>query len=243
MMDRSIWVGWDPRETDAFAVALSSIARCAKDIAVHGVFLPELQRAGLYTRPMEYRETPGGRIMWDMISDAPMSTQHACARFLVPHLARTGWALFVDGDILVRADLGELFEALDPSKALYCVHHDHRPARAFKMDRQVQTAYARKNWSSVMALNCDHRANAVLTLDLVNGVPGRQLHRFSWLSDDEIGALDPAWNWLAGESDPAIEPKIVHFTSGTPDMPGYEDVPFADEWRAALLATKGERAA
>ena len=29
-----------------------------------------------------------------------------------------------------------------------------------------------------------------------------------------------------------LNPKAVHFTRGTPDMPGYENVPYADEWRA-----------
>jgi hypothetical protein len=35
-------------------------------------------------------------------------------------------------------------------------------------------------------------------------------------------------------TDPAIDPKIAHFTNGIPDLPGYENVPFADEWRAEL---------
>jgi hypothetical protein len=29
-----------------------------------------------------------------------------------------------------------------------------------------------------------------------------------------------------------VDPSVVHFTEGYPDMPGYENVPFADEWRA-----------
>jgi hypothetical protein len=102
------------------------------------------------------------------------------------------------------------------------------------MDGQIQTAYARKNWSSVCVFNCDHPANRALTVDLVNTLPGRDLHRFCWLADNEIGALDPKWNWLAGHSDAAIDPAIVHFTDGVPSMPGYEDAPFADEWFAHL---------
>jgi hypothetical protein len=104
------------------------------------------------------------------------------------------------------------------------------------MDGQIQTRYARKNWSSVMVLNCDHPANQALTTDLVNSATGRYLHGFNWLCDDQIGALDPKWNWLVGHSDPAIDPAIVHFTDGTPDMVGYEDQPFADEWRNHLKA-------
>ena len=56
----------------------------------------------------------------------------------------------------------------------------------------------------------------MLTVDDVNTKPGRWLHNFQWLPDDEIGPLPEAWNWLDGHSDPAIEPANVHFTSGGP---------------------------
>jgi hypothetical protein len=172
--------------------------------------------------------------MWDVISDAPMSTEHANARFLVPHLAHHGWALFVDGDVLARANLVRVFDGLDKGKAVYCVQHQYEPINSSKMDGQVQTIYSRKNWSSFMIFNCDHPANKALTLDLINTTPGRDLHRFCWLEDTDIGALDPSWNFLVGHTDPAIEPNVVHFTDGVPNMPGYETVPYSDEWRAEL---------
>jgi len=31
-----------------------------------------------------------------------------------------------------------------------------------------------------------------------------------------------------------IDPAIVHFTDGVPDMPGYETAAYADEWREEL---------
>jgi lipopolysaccharide biosynthesis glycosyltransferase len=172
--------------------------------------------------------------MWDVISDAPMSTQHACARFWVPMLAKTGWALFCDGDVMFRGNVMRLFEQLDPAKAVYCVQHRHQPAPGVKMDGQSQTQYARKNWSSVVAFNCDHPANKALTLAVLNNTPGRDLHRFFWLADCDIGELDPAWNHLVGHTDPSLSATVVHFTSGTPDMDGYADVKYADEWRAEL---------
>lgn len=235
LVKKSIFVGWDPREATAFSVATYSVSRRLTDyIPVHGLVLDDLIARGLYTRPTGERPGPAGHpVMWDKISDAPMATQHANARFLVPHLAREGWALFMDGDMLARADLAEVFKDLDPAKAVYCVQHHHEPpAGMAKMDGQIQTNYARKNWSSFVIFNVGHRSNRALTIDLVNALPGRDLHRFCWLQDEEIGALDPAWNFLVGHSDPAIEPKVVHFTSGIPDMPGYENVPYAEEWRA-----------
>jgi hypothetical protein len=229
---KTIYIGYDPRERAAYGVAQSSLQRrLSTSIPIHALALGDVINRGLYTRPTEVRE---GRL-WDVISGAWMSTEHANARFLAPALAKTGWALFMDGDMLVRSDVAEVFEDLDPAKAVYCVKHRHEPEAGPKMDGQVQQPYARKNWTSFMLLNCDHPANRALTPDLINTAPGRDMHRFCWLeSEDLIGELDPAWNWLVGHSDPAIEPKVVHFTDGVPDMPGYENVPYADEWRAEL---------
>jgi len=232
----SIWIGFDPREADAFAVARSSARKHLNTpVPIRGVVLSELRTAGLYTRPTEMRPGAADRpIAWDVISDAPMSTEHANARFLVPHLAKEGWALFMDGDVLVRTGMSRVFEGLDRSKAVYCVQHRHEPAPGIKMDGQLQTSYARKNWTSVIIFNCGHPSNRKLTLEMINILPGRDLHRLCWLEDREIGALGPEWNFLVGHTDPAIDPKIVHFTDGVPSMPGYESVPFADEWRAEL---------
>ena len=177
-------------------------------------------------------ERRDGRL-WDVISDAPMATEFAISRFLVPILAKTGWALFLDADMLALADLAELFEVADDRFAVMCVKHDYKSPRSEKMDGRAQTAYPRKNWSSLCLWNCDHPANALLTVERVNSLPGRDLHRFCWLDDDLIGDLDPAWNYLVGHSSPAIKPKIVHFTEGWPGLKGYENVPYADEWREA----------
>lgn len=232
-MHRTIFVGFDPREVDGFAVTRASIkGRLTQPIQVRGLVLPELQRSGLYRRPTERRD---GRL-FDVISGAPMATEFAISRFLIKELAGSGWALFMDSDMLVRENLTKLFEATDPSKAVMCVKHDHRPPEGIKMDGQVQTSYPRKNWSSVFLLNCDHPANRALTVDLVNTERGLHLHQFCWLDDDDIGELDVKWNWLVGHSDEALVPAIVHFTEGIPSMPGYQDVPFADEWRKHLTA-------
>lgn len=227
----SVWIGFDPREAAAFAVARNSLRRHSTiPVPIHGLVLSDLREEGLYTRPHEQR----GCQLWDVISDAPCATEFSNSRFLVPHLARTGWALFMDCDMLVRGNIRELFDACDPEKAVMVVKHNHQPAEGLKMDNQVQTRYNRKNWSSVVAFNCDHPANKALTLEMVNTLPGRDLHRFCWLEDDLIGELPVEWNWLAGHSDPTVDPKIVHHTDGIPSMPGYENAPYADEWREEL---------
>lgn len=238
----SIWIGFDPRphEVAAFAVARDTVRRhLSQDIPVYGLVLSDLQARGLYTRPTKTRTNGDGHLeMIDELSvrpdyDGRISTQHANARFLVPHLAKRGWALFMDGDMLVRADIARLLDSLDNDYALYCVKHRYEPTATTKMDGQLQTKYPGKNQSSFMVFNCEHEANKALTVEMVNTLPGRNLHRFCWLDDSEIGALGPEWNYLVGETDAPVEPKVLHFTSGVPNMPGYENVPFADQWRHA----------
>lgn len=223
-----IFLGYDSRETEAFVVARRSMRRYAPGTPIDAICIDDMRDLGLYRRPTSRRD---GRL-WDDISDAPMSTEFAISRFLTPHLAKSGWALFADCDVLARAPLNDLFTQADPKYAVMCVKHKHEPKLGLKMDGQEQTRYARKNWSSLMLFNVDHPANQKLTVDLVNTVPGRDLHRFCWLKDKEIGALDPAWNFLVGHTDPSINPAIVHFTEGGPWLPEYRDVPFAGEWLA-----------
>lgn len=256
----SVWIGFDPRpaEVMAFAVTRESVRRHTnRRVPIRGLVLSELRASGLYTRPTEVRPSAADRpILWDVISDAPMSTEFAISRFLVPYLARqtasakftgldgvkrerqlpAGWALFMDGDMLVRSDLAHLGDRLDRTKAVYCVKHNHRPVSDTKMDGQTQLSYARKNWSSFLIFQCDHASNSVLTPSFVNTMTGRDLHRLCWLEDEEIGELGQEWNWLVGHSNPDIDPKVVHFTDGPPSMSGFENVPFAGEWRATLAS-------
>lgn len=236
-----IYIGFDPREADAFAVARHSIRRHTPGIEVRGVVLDRLKESGLYERPVEMRRGVDRPVMWDVISGAPMSTQHACARFLVPIIQRHGLALFMDGDVLVRASLQPLFDIAkaDPSKAVWVVKHSdaattRSTTAAVKMDGQEQTRYARKNWSSVCLWNADHPATRALTVEMVNTLPGRDLHRFCWMPDEVIGELGREWNHLVGVYPKNPDAKIAHFTLGTPSMPGYHGCEFADEWRAEL---------
>jgi len=232
-LSRSIWIGFDPRpaETQGFAVARQSIRRRLNaPIPIYGLSLNTLKLAGLYHRPIERRD---GRL-WDTISDAPMSTEFAISRFLVPYLAQQGWALFADADVMARANLMELFAAGDPGKACMVVKHSYTPATDVRLDGQVQTAYTRKNWSSVVLWNCNHPKTKALTPEVINRERGLWLHQFTWLDDGDIGELDPRWNHLVGDKPPDPAAKLVHFTNGTPNMAGFEGCEFADEWRAEL---------
>lgn len=238
----SVWIGYDIREHDAFRVAQASIARqLSAFVPIHALVLSTLQARGLYWRRTSTRVNASGhQQLWDEVSGWWMSTEFAISRFLVPCLARTGWSLFVDCDVMARCDLMELFALADDRYAIMCVKHEHAPSSASKMDGQVQSAYPRKNWSSVVLFNCDHEANKrALTPVEINHTPGRDLHRFRWLSDDLIGDLPPEFNHLVGEVDHDPDAKIVHWTNGGPWIPEYADAPFSDEWRAVLASING----
>lgn len=226
-----LWIGWDHTEIRAWNVAqFSARATASVELDIYRVAMPQLVAQGLYRRPTGTLEHG----YWDEISGAPMATGHAIARFLVPALCHyKGWALFTDGDVLFRKDVAALFALADPQYAVQVVQHQHEPRETVKMEGQAQTTYPRKNWSSVMLFHCSHPAHRALTVDLVNTVPGRDLHRFCWLDDAQIGALPLAWNYLVGASPRLEDPALCHFTEGVPDMPGYERCAFSDEWYAA----------
>jgi hypothetical protein len=234
----SIWIGFDPREAQAFAVCRWSLKHWETTrLPIMGIVLSDLQYRGIYTREVEHR----GEQLWDPISDAPMSTEFAISRFFTPHLVKStrtndfeNWALFMDCDIMARGSLHPLFQFADSRYAVMVVKHHHDPDYSVKMDGQAQTKYHRKNWSSVMLFNCDHPSNQKLTLDMLNTLPGRDLHRFCWLEDHEIGELPPVWNYLVGHTRTKEIPRLVHFTDGIPSMRGYEHCEYADEYRRAL---------
>ena len=94
--------------------------------------------------------------------------------------------------------------------------------------------YPRKQWSSVMIMNCMHMSWRQITPEAVQTMTGSQLHQFSWLADNQIGELPKVWNWLSDEDGPNPDAKLLHFTAGVPLMPRHSTVAHADDyWRQA----------
>lgn len=208
-----IYIGVDHREPKSLKAALNSLQTVSPWASPVLLDSEKLAARGLLWRPQDRR----GHI-YDLISGAPCSTDFAISRFLTPILHQSGWALFCDSDVVFLRDVWGLFAQADPDKAVMVVQHHNGHESGTKMDGQVQTLYARKNWSSVMLFNCDHPANQRLTLQDVNSRPGRWLHGFGWLADSEIGALEPEWNWLVGLQPRPQNPAIAHYTLGTPEL-------------------------
>jgi hypothetical protein len=210
-----VFIGYDQREAVAFSVLAHSIqTRASAPVSITPLRLGQLK--GVYTRAR----------------DPLQSTDFAFSRFLTPYLCDfDGWAIFMDCDMLMRADIAELWALRDDAYAVQVVQHHHVPREDTKFLGQKQTSYPKKNWSSLMLVN--NAQCKTLTPSLVNHASGLHLHRFEWLADDSlVGALPRRWNHLVGYDDPNSDAALAHFTLGGPYFSGYADCEFADEWRA-----------
>lgn len=224
-----VFIGYDDREHEAFVVAAKTLRQVTNgEIEPEAIEASKLTDQGLLRRLADHR---GGQD-YDLVSNATKSTRFAISRFLTPLLAQDGWALFVDCDVVFREDPRHMLQEIDHDKAVHVVKHEYVSNAEWKMVNQRNTAYPRKNWSSVMLFNVDHPAHRRLSLRDVNERPGRDLHRFYWLHDNEIGSLDPRWNWLVGEQPPA-EGGIAHFTLGGPWLQGWVPHDHDEIWKAA----------
>jgi lipopolysaccharide biosynthesis glycosyltransferase len=156
------------------------------------------------------------------------------SRFLTPYLNDfKGWAIFADGDMICQADIKELWDLRDESKALLVVKHNYKTKASQKYLGNINENYPRKNWSSVVLWNCSHPSHKILTPDFIAKQTGKYLHRFSWLDDNDIGELPMEWNWLAIEYPINIKAKLIHFTLGTPCFMNYRNTEMANYWLEA----------
>lgn len=228
-MTLHVYIGFDAIDHLAYRVAERSILeQASKEVAIHPLRDWQLRGEGLYTRQWKMLAT-GQK--WDLLDEKPHSTEFSYTRFLTPIIhkrkRREGPALFIDADMMFRADIVELFDLADSRYDVMVVKHDHKPPEATKIVGVVQQQYERKNWASVMLFP---HCSVALDVKDVNTKHRDYLTMLEWADDDKIGELPEEWNWLDGWSDGAIDPKNVHHTRGTPDMPDWADVAYADEW-------------
>jgi hypothetical protein len=220
-----VFIGFDGVEAVAYSVLAYSInTRASQPVQIAPVMLDQLQ--GVYKRERNPLQ----------------STEFSFSRFLVPWLCDyQGWAIFMDCDMLVRDDIDRLWQLRDERFAVQVVKHVHIPKEETKFLGAVQTKYEKKNWSSVMLINCA-RCKA-LTPDYVNRATGLELHQFKWLGDEAlIGEIPPGWNHLVGYDRHRADASLVHYTIGGPWFREYEQCEYSDEWRAErdrMLAAPG----
>ena len=216
-----IFIGYDAREAIAFSVLAHSInARASQPAAIAPVMLSQLQ--SVYRRER----------------NALQSTDFSFSRFLTPWLCDyQGWAIFMDCDQLVLDDIASLWALRDDRYAVQVVKHNHVPKEEVKFLGEKQSKYEKKNWSSVMLMNCS-RCRA-LTPEYVNTASGLQLHQFKWLESEAlIGEIPSRWNHLVGYDAPRPDAALVHYTTGGPYFPEYRDCEYAQQWfdeKASML--------
>jgi hypothetical protein len=158
------------------------------------------------------------------------SNEFIYSRFLVTSLmVHDGWAIFADGDMVVADDIAKLWALRDDRYAVMVAKHDYTTKHPVKYLGAKNEDYPRKNWSSLVLWNCRHIANRILKPEFVSKSTGAQLHRFSWLHDEEIGSLPLEWNWLVSEYDDK-DASLYHYTVGTPCFPDYKDCQKSDLW-------------
>jgi lipopolysaccharide biosynthesis glycosyltransferase len=208
----NIVVGFDQRESVAYHTFTQSI--------IEKVSLPVSFIPLAINTLKDYQETHKDK-----------SNDFVYSRFLTLYLHNfKGWAIFADGDMICQADIKELWDLRDESKALLVVKHDYETKAHQKYLGNTNENYPRKNWSSVILWNCAHPKHSVLTPDFIASQTGKFLHRFTWLDDADIGELPPEWNWLAIEYPENRNAKLIHYTLGTPCFKDYRDTEMSDIW-------------
>ena len=209
----NIFIGYDNKEKVAFnTLAYSIIKNSTKPVAITPIALNNIKDDFVRER------------------NNLSSTEFSFSRFIIPHLMNyQGWALFMDCDMLMKADIAELWRLRDDKYAVQVCKHDYVPKEKTKFLGQTQTAYPKKNWSSFMLMNC--RKCTQLTPNYVNRASGLELHQYKWLEGDHlIGELPLEWNWLVGEYSYKEDVKNVHYTKGGPYFKDYKGCDYNLDW-------------
>jgi hypothetical protein len=212
-----IVVGFDQREAVAYHVFCQSV----------------LEKASV---PVQFTPLAINSLRFYSETHTDGSNRFIYSRFLTPCLrGYEGPAIFADGDMVCMTDIAELIDLYDPNLAVQVVQHDYKTKASIKYLGNKNQDYPRKNWSSLILWNCGHPANQVLTPAFVQQQPGSYLHRFSWLQDNQIGALPAVWNWLATEYEDNPQARLIHYTLGTPCFKDFQQSAMAASWHATYF--------
>lgn len=217
----NLYCGWDRRESVGFHVFICSVlARASQAVAI--------------TRMAE-GVMPYG------------SNAFTYSRFLVPHMQGfKGRAIFADAsDMLLLEDIAQLDALFDPRYAVQVVKHEYRTRNLQKYigtDMQCPNRdYPRKNWASLMLINCEHPAWAQMTPERIEAMSEAPavLLGLQWISPEVIGELPARWNCLADEGQPVEGAALLHWTAGIPAFSHYQNAPGAELWHACREFANG----
>lgn len=166
------------------------------------------------------------------------SNAFTASRFLVPYLCGyKGKAVFADAaDMVCTADLAQLSAQLQGvTGAVAVVQHQYKTRNKVKyIGTEMESPnldYERKNWASLMLINCEHPAWQAVTPESINTWDILDLLQFKFLADAEIEPAPNEWNRLVDEGQEVMGAKILHWTAGIPAFDHYKDAPAANIWR------------
>lgn len=212
----NLFCGYDPRESIGFHVFVSSV----------------IERASVPVRivPMTGMGLRQG------------SNAFTLSRFLVAEMMGFhGRAIFADAsDMLCLDDIAKLDAMFDSRYAVQVVKrvdYTSRHQRKYigtPMECE-QSNYSRKNWASLMLINCAHQSWWTIRKDTIESYSPLDLLQLRFC-ESEIGHLPYKWNVLADEGDPTEGASLLHFTAGIPAFDHYADSPGADLWKASEAA-------
>ncbi len=157
------------------------------------------------------------------------------SRFLVPYMMNfKGWAIYADGDMVCLQDIKNLWSLRNNNYAVQVVKHDYKTKITEKYWGNKNEDYPRKNWSSLILWNCEHKAHKILDPDFIQKQTGAFLHRFSWVKDTDIGEINKEWNWLAMEYEDKKDINLIHYTIGTPCFKEYNNTSLSSYWKKSF---------
>jgi hypothetical protein len=206
----NLFCGYDPREAVGFHVFVASVL---SKVSVPVSIIP-LASNGL----------PTG------------SNNFTLSRFLVPYLmGYKDHAIFADAsDMLALDDIAYLDAMFDPAYAVQVVKRadyesmHHRKYIGTPLECN-QSNYHRKNWASLMIINCEHPSWRWVNPESIANTSPLYLLQLTFCGDS-IGELPPRWNVLADECDDIDQAAILHWTAGIPAIPHYAESPGAEAW-------------
>lgn len=210
----NLFCGYDPREAIGWHVFVHSVLRrTSQSVAIH-----RLDSCGL----------PQG------------TNAFTLSRFLVPWLmGYRGHAIFADAaDMLCLGDIAQLDALFDERKAVQVVKHDYQtrnPRKYVGTSMEAENRdYPRKNWASLMVMNCAHPFWADADAAHLETVRNLEMLQFGGAGDSVVGSLPSYWNRIADEGQPIDGAQILHWTAGIPGFQHYVDAPGAAFWRDEL---------
>jgi len=208
-----IFMGYDSRETIAYHVCAQSIMeKSSQPVSITPLKLAHLKP------------------VFDRQREPTQLTDFTYTRFLVPYLSQfEGWSLFIDGDMLMREDIANLWKLKNDAHPVMVVKHPEFQGKHSFLNNSMQT-FPMFNWSSVMLFN--NAKCRRLTPEYLMTADYHDLHQFKWIeAGADIGALPQKWNHLVGYYEPQKDAALVHWTLGGPYFGGkFQSTEFADEW-------------